>query len=359
MKKLNFAVIGAGPGGQSLAAVLTSEGHRARLYDTDKDRIKELQGLAGITVTGAREAVARPDRITTDLSEAMEDADVVMIVTTADAHEAVGRAIRPYLKDGQIVLLNPGQVGGALLLSAILRSVDNPPDVVVGEALDLLYPCRLTGPGQVFHSGKKSSILIATVPARDIDRLLAVLKPVFPSFTGAESVLYTSLDCGGAILHVIPTLMNVNKMDRGETYDYYKEGITPHIAPLLEAADKERMAVCGALRATLPTLAEWMIDCYGLKEKELYPLIQENDAYIGVACPKSLSHRFIQEEVLTGFVPMSSLAKALGLETPVIDSFVRLASVLTGVDYWSKGRTAEKLGLAGKTAEEIRAFLSE
>lgn len=29
------------------------------------------------------------------------------------------------------------------------------------------------------------------------------------------------------MLHPIPSLMNINKMDLGESYDYYMEGITP------------------------------------------------------------------------------------------------------------------------------------
>ena len=35
---LKFAIIGAGAGGQSMAAILTSKGYIAKLYDIDKEK---------------------------------------------------------------------------------------------------------------------------------------------------------------------------------------------------------------------------------------------------------------------------------------------------------------------------------
>ena len=49
---LKFAIIGAGAGGQSMAAILTSKGYSAKLYDIDKEKIRRLQELKTIKVTG-------------------------------------------------------------------------------------------------------------------------------------------------------------------------------------------------------------------------------------------------------------------------------------------------------------------
>lgn len=357
--KPNFAVIGAGAGGQSMAAILTEQGYRVRLHDIDQEKVDALNALKAIEVTGKHTAKAKPELITTSIAAAMEGADVVMITTTADAHEAVGYAIKPYVKDGQVIMLNPGLMGGALILSQILRKGPQPPKIYIGEALDLMYACRIERTGCVFHSGIKKSVLTATVPARDITSFLEILQPVFPSLTAAESMLYTSLDLGGPILHVIPTLMNINKMDMGVPYDYYLEGITPHIANIMEAADRERASVCDKLQVDMPTLQEWMEDCYEIKGNDLYDCIQKNEAYRGVKCPGNLKHRFIAEEIHAGFVPMSSIAKELGIQTPVIDAFIHLAHIFTGIDYWSEGRTAGKLGLANLSPEEMRRRISE
>ena len=41
----------------------------------------------------------------------------------------------------------------------------------------------------------------------------------------------------------------------------------------------------------------------------------------------------------------------------MMDSFVNLASAICGRDFWTEGRTAEKLGLSGKTAAEIQEMV--
>ena len=40
---LKFAIIGAGAGGQSLAAILTNKGYSAKLYDIDREKIRCLR----------------------------------------------------------------------------------------------------------------------------------------------------------------------------------------------------------------------------------------------------------------------------------------------------------------------------
>ena len=136
MKDLKFAIIGAGAGGQSMAAILTQEGYRVRLYDIDSAKIERLNELDVIRITGAIEAEAKPEVITTDIAVVMDGADVIMVVTTTDGHADVAEKISPYLRDGQIILLNPGHVGGALEVSAIIRESGCKADLIIGEAGD-------------------------------------------------------------------------------------------------------------------------------------------------------------------------------------------------------------------------------
>jgi len=118
---LKFAIIGAGAGGQSMAAILTDKGYNVRLYDIDREKIHRLQKLDAIKVTGVIQCEAKPAVITDSIEEVMTDVDVVMIVSTTDAHGSIAAQIKPYLKDGQIVMLNPGHCGGALEIAHVLR----------------------------------------------------------------------------------------------------------------------------------------------------------------------------------------------------------------------------------------------
>jgi opine dehydrogenase len=51
---------------------------------------------------------------------------------------------------------------------------------------------------------------------------------------------------------------------------------------------------------------------------------------------------------------MSALGDATGVATPVIDGLIALSSAMLGRDFAGEGRSLEHLGLAGRTAEEVR-----
>ena len=156
------------------------------------------------------------------------------------------------------------------------------------------------------------------------------------------------------MLHPIPSLMNINKMDLGQSYDYYMEGITPHVADIVTLCDQERVAVCRALGVEALALGDMLTKTYKLEPKDsLYDLIQSIESYKGLRNPTNTGHRFIMEDTMCGLVPLASVGHALGIPTPMMDAFVNIASAVCGRDFWKEGRTAEKLGLEGKTQAEI------
>ena len=70
MKKLRFAVLGAGAGGQTMAAFLTEKGYPVRLYDHNLTRIQQLQTLKTIRATGKWTCQGTPEQITDSLPQA-------------------------------------------------------------------------------------------------------------------------------------------------------------------------------------------------------------------------------------------------------------------------------------------------
>lgn len=359
MKKTNFAVIGAGAGGQSMAAVLAQKGYRVRLHDINAQKIDELNRLGTIEVSGKIQAAAFPELVTTDIVAAVQDADAIMVVTTTDAHEWVANKIAPHLKEGQVILLHPGHVFGAMQFSKILREDHKfKGKLLIGETGDLMYAVRVLETGKPIHTAIKETAGVATVPAGDVEELLEVLKPAFPGLVARKNILETGLGGAGALIHPIPTLMNVVRMDSGQNYDYYLEGITPGVARLVTAADAERCAIGRALGLNLSTMVESIGKTYNLTQTDFYELIQNNQAYAGLKSPPDLRHRFVVEDITSGLVPLASIGKELGVPTPVMDAFIEIACVLAGRDYRKEGRTAEKLGLSGKSAEEILRMVS-
>lgn len=358
-KKLNFTIIGSGAGGTTMGAVLSQKGYKVRMFDINKETIAKLNAVDELRAIGCLEAHGKPEVITDDLAVAMEGADVILVPSTTDAHEWIANHIKPYVRDGQMIILFPGHMGGALLVSEILRSGENPPKLIIGETNDLLYPCRVQEVGTILHTGVKEHVGVATVPAADVDKVIETLQPIFPNMEKRSSIMETSMKVGGT-LHIVPTLMNVNKMDLGESYDYYMEGVTPNIAKLIIATHEEGSAVLEKLGIPKRDMTAGLVKAYHLPETDdLYTAIQSCKPYIGIKNPKNLQHRFVHEEILATFVPMASLGKELGVETPMIDAFITMCQIFTGIDYRKEGRTVEKLGLKGKTAEEMVAYLKQ
>ncbi len=151
--KNTFAVIGAGNGGQAMAAHLTLQGYTVYLYDVDRKKIAYLRQKGTITASGAVEGTAEIAVITDDLSEAVEDCAAIFVVTTTDQHAALSRELLAYVQEDQVVVLCPGQTGGAIIVHNVFCGGGK--QIAVAETQDLIYTCRSSEPGYVSVSAIK------------------------------------------------------------------------------------------------------------------------------------------------------------------------------------------------------------
>ena len=110
---MKITVIGTGNGGQAIAGYMAKEGHKITLYGRDREKVAELKELGGITLKGRLKGFGALDCITSNLCEAVEGAEIIMIATTANAHKEIATKLAPYIEDGQIIILNPGRTCGA------------------------------------------------------------------------------------------------------------------------------------------------------------------------------------------------------------------------------------------------------
>ena len=56
---------------------------------------------------------------------------------------------------------------------------------------------------------------------------------------------------------------------------------------------------------------------------------------------------------------MAEIGKLLGIETPVMDALITLASVALGIDFRVEGLTLEKMGLAGVAPADLQRILTD
>ncbi len=108
-RKEKYAVIGAGCGGQAIAGYLASIGFDVTLYNRSSIRIKPIQRRGYIDLCGVLKGRGKLSYAGTDIAKALADRDIIMVVVTANAHKAMARKMAPFLRDGQIIVLNPGR----------------------------------------------------------------------------------------------------------------------------------------------------------------------------------------------------------------------------------------------------------
>lgn len=353
-KDLLFCILGAGHGGLAMAGHLAIKGFRVNLYNRGRRRIHPVIHRGGIKVEGEVKGFGKIELASNNIKECMEEADILMVVVPALAHRFIAETCAPYLKENQIVILNPGRTGGALEFYNVLRKQDIKKLPFIAEAQTFLYASRALGPAHAKIFSVKNSIPLATLPAYWIPGVQKIINRAFPQFIPGDNIFKTSFDNIGAIFHPALTILNAGWIeDTHGDFEYYTQGASESVARALERLDKERMAVAAALGIKALSAKAWLYTAYSATGKDLYEAIHDNPGYLGINAPDRLHHRYVDEDVPMSLVPIASLGEMLKVETPTIRAVIHLASIMRGIDFWKIGRTVEKLGIKGMSIKGI------
>ena len=358
-----FTVIGAGHGGKAMAAHLALMGFPVTLYNRTFDNIHVIKARRGIELEsyeGGPRGFAQLAHVTSDMGEALESAQVVMIVVPSTAHADIASAAAPHLRDGQVVVLNPGRTCGALEFNQTLKASGCRTRPIVAEAETLIYASRSDGPAQARIFRIKEAVPVAALPASCTSRVLEALNVAYPQFIDGGTILHTGLNNMGAIFHPALTLLNAGRIEStaGE-FQFYIDGVTPSVARVLEVLDRERVTVAAALGIRAHTAQEWLKMAYDTVGSDLHEAIHNQPGYYGIQAPPTLNHRYITEDVPMSLVPIASLGERYGVSVKGTDSIIRLASIIHRTDYYRRGRTVEKLGLSQWSVSELTRYVTE
>jgi opine dehydrogenase len=360
MGERRYAVIGAGHGGKAMAADLAARGFSVNLYNRTPEHITEIVLRREIELECEDGTVhdCRLDVVTSDISEALDGVDVIMVVLPASAHRDIARLCATRLRSGQIVVLNPGRTGGALEFRRILNQMGCVGDVIVAETATFIFTSRSTGPAQAHIFRRKNAVPLAALPAIHTNQVLELVHDALPQFIPAVNVLHTSLDNMGAIFHPALTLLNSGWIERtmGD-FEFYVDGVTHSTARVLEVLDRERVTVASALGVRARPALNWLKDAYSAEGETLYEAMQANPGYQGIKAPRTLRHRYLFEDVPFSLVPLASLGAQFGVETWATEAMIRLACVVHGTNYFARGRNVEDMGLKGLRVSEVKQYV--
>src|SRR5512139_2081526 len=256
--------------GAVCASDLTLSGHDVSftVFPEQGDQLPAVHKAGGFTVEeGAEHLVSKKTgfaklaRICDTTTEALKDAEAVLIEVDIHQIEAKFSALAPEFAKGAVVHVQSHGYWPAARVTPLLRKAGRA-DVLVTEAPAPTHAARCNGT-IVTPKGLRKGIRIATVPASRSDEALAALKPLFPDFAAAASVLETGLENLNLIVHPAMVLPNVGAMERakfaGKKFGFYQEGVVPAAGVLGDALDAERKLVCeayGVVHTPMPTAIE-------------------------------------------------------------------------------------------------------
>jgi opine dehydrogenase len=359
----NYTIIGAGHGGKAMAAHLALMGFRVTLFNRTFEHIEVIKKRGGIELESDEEGAhgfGRLHRVTSDIAEALNKAEMIMVVVPSSAHADIAKTVAPHLTDGQIVVLHPGRTCGALEFNKALHDAGCIANITIAEAETFIYASRSDGPAQARIFRIKEAVPLAALPATRTQEVLLKINEAYPQFIDGVNVLHTGLNNMGAIFHPALTLLNIGWIEATHgNYQFYIDGVTPSVARMLEVLDRERVTVASSLGLRARTAMEWLQLAYDTTGEDLHDAIHNQPGYYGIKAPSTLSHRYIFEDVPMSLVPIASLGERYGVSVRGMESMIRVACIIHHTDYWRRGRTVEKLGIDGLSVSELTRFVNE
>jgi len=354
--------------GAVCASDFTLSGHEVRfaVFPEQKDQLPELRKAGGFTVEGGAQHLiskktgfAKLAKICDTTAEALTDAEAVLIEVDMHQLEKKFGAMIPEFARGAVVHVQSHGYWPAARLTPLLRKAGRE-DVIVTEAPAPTHAARFSGT-VVMPKGLRKGIRVATVPASRSPEALAALKPLFPDFTAASSVLQTGLENLNLIVHPAMVLPAIGMAERakldGKQMGFYQEGVVPAAGVLGEALDAERKLVCEAYGVRHTPMPGAIEQYYGFKSNTFYEAMQ-NPVYKSFPpFQPDVWRAWVADDLPYAIVPCVQLADQAGIAVPLHHAFAQIFGVLLGVDPWKCGPSLTDMDLQGSPEAVKRRVL--
>jgi opine dehydrogenase len=355
MSLYNIGIIGAGNSAHALAAYLGSLGHSITLFARDDKKIEHLKKSGGIKSTGKLAGFFPLKGVTNSIEELAKSSQIIFLATLTTAYEDISQMLAPYINKDHIIIPFSSKLCGCLEIATTLKKSGAPPIPVIET--DAIFDCRVQTDGSVWIRGMKAWNLYSCPTCSETVKHGLLLSSFFPGLHAAKNLLHRGLTDFGAVAHAVISIANISRIDRQEEFAFYYDGLSSRTVILLEQMEQEFHKISMSYDAEIMPMKDILNKYYGCETKDLLTAMTTVPNYRHSVGPTTLNHRFLREDVACTLVPLKQLADVASISTPMIDSVINLTSLLGGVNLQEHGRSLTKLGLAGKTKEEIKEWI--
>ena len=355
MKRI--AVLGTGNIAQTISLDFKTMGHEVRLFAPSYQisKIQKIVDTHEIECVGAFEAKAKLDVVTENIDVAVKDADYIVICVPGNRHEEYATILKGHTNPKQILITFNG-----CMASLIYRNVWGDDDTcpIFVESTIPPFSSRRVEPGKV-RMYERHLAPIAFFPSAAAEKYYEQVRADIYEFPG----LYNDvLECGLSLInptvHPGPCLVNMSNIEKPDvTFFLYEHGFQPSGLKIDVLLNKERLAIGEAFGYQIHALEDFAevekIDSW----EPLYAMGHGCHALTSIAGPNDINYRYLTEDIPIALVCWASIADQIGIETPVTDAVITLVGAVHDTDWFANGRSAERLGIAGKGVEEILNYV--
>lgn len=345
---MRVSVIGTGNVGIATAADLSIKGHDVYLVKTSDTKSR---GYDRLVANGGRVYLkengnyteAHIGHIGKDLSLA-EKADVVIITIQSTYHERLYRELCQYLRCGQAVIV-VCSYGSAFYLSRYCNSLPMIAETTgpylegrveledISNEVVFRVGCRLTtSPLSVFNETRHKECM-------------SRIAPLFGGFKDVYSPIESCLLNPNMVLHTCGAVMSIPRIEYSNgIFCMYREAYSRKNKSTLNVMlrlDEEKRNVLQRLNSTPVNIFE-AGGFLGNPVESFYAYTESQDRAVS---PTSVRSRYITEDVSEGLVLLESIARHIGIRTPVATALIDISGAALGEDFRGSGRTMKRLGI--------------
>ncbi|NVO17572.1 MAG: NAD/NADP octopine/nopaline dehydrogenase family protein [Rhodoplanes sp.] len=352
------AILGAGAIGLATAAVLADRGHRPAVWSP---RGRSLVGMPPTSPLAATGALDGSWEITcaADLPTALSSADTIILALDANGHADVMDAVAPLLQPGTTVIIEAAHSLGAVYLSRLLH--DRGIRLPVVSWSTAIATAHRTGPLTVDIRTIRPRIDAAVMPGDMRDAGIATCRTLFGDrfATRTDALAIALLSNCNPIFHVPVCLLNVSRVEHGETWAPYGH-TTPSVGRLMEALDRERIAIGAAFGHEIHSVNEHFHRSFRIP---LGSMAEMNATLFaagrGPRGPRDIAHRYFAQDISYGLVFAAAMARSAGIAAPLHEATIDLASAALGRDFTADNTLIPLLGLQGLDRDDVLKRASE
>jgi opine dehydrogenase len=360
---VKIAVLGGGNGSFAAAGDFALGGHDVRLWRRDVAEVAKHRS-AGSRIL-VKDAHGRHDTqlalVTSDIAEAIADAELILCPAPAFAQQDIARQIAPHLRNGQVVFLPPATFGSMIFAKAA-RDAGNRAMVSFAETGTLPWLTRKHGPFEVAITIRAKRLPVGVFPLHTADHALEVIGRAFPGvIEPCGDALSAALMNAGPVIHPPLIVMNAGPIEHFERWDIHKEGTQDSIRRVTDALDAERIAVREGFGYRAPHFPlahhyatqgeQWM---YGRGSHDR--LTDSGDWRERIVLRE---HRYMREDLRLGLSFLVSVAGLAGVATPLAKAFLAVGGAICGENFMKEGRTLASLGFGDLTRDQLQTLLRE